>query len=231
LQPFDAARAERRSVLLETESRALAAAFGLPLVPAEFCSTPGDASSAASRMGTSVAVRVVSPTAPHKTEAGGVALNVPPAAAASEAQRLCDAVRAWCARGGSDADIRGVLVSPMLERPLAELLVGIVRDPQLGPVLSVGAGGIAVELQRDVATRVLPVSAEDVQEMLAELRIAASLAGHRGAAAADTDAIARAVLALARCGLAYPQILELEVNPLFAYEDRAVAVDVRAFIA
>jgi acetyltransferase len=228
--PFGAARGEGRSVLLETESRSLTEACGVPLVAAQFCRTTAEATAAARRSGGDVAIRVVSPSAPHKTDAGGVALNVAPAEASRVAERLCDAVRRWCAARRVEGDIRGVLISPMLPRPVAELLVGIVRDPQLGPMLTVGAGGTDVELQRDVAMRVLPVTADDVVEMLAELRIAGALAGHRGGRGADAQAIVRAVLGLAHCALAYPEIGEIEVNPLFAYEDRVVGVDVRIFL-
>jgi acetyltransferase len=228
--PFTAARIEGRSVLVETESRALAAAFGVPLVAAHFCASPADAAAAAEQAGAHAAVRVLSPSAPHKTDAGGVALNVTPAEASRVAAQLCENVRSWCAARGVDADIRGVLVSPMLPRPVAELFVGVMRDPQFGPVLMVGAGGIEVEVRRDVARRMLPVTALDVLEMLGELRIAPVLDGHRGKPAAEKRAIVEAVLAFADCALAHPEIAEMEVNPMFVYEDGAVGVDIRVYL-
>ncbi|HUF50430.1 MAG TPA: acetate--CoA ligase family protein [Longimicrobiales bacterium] len=230
-EPFARARAEQRGVLLETEARPLVAAFGVPLVPAALCRTPDDVAAAAATATTAVAIRVVSPSAPHKTEAGGVALGVAPGRARAEAERVFAAVQSWCAAHGRTADIPGALVSPMLGAPIAELLVGVIADPQFGPVLTVGAGGTRVELQRDVATRVLPVGEREVDDMLASLRIAPILAGHRGAAGADLAAIREAVLGIARCALALPEIAEIEVNPLFVYADRAVALDVRVFIA
>jgi acetyltransferase len=118
----------------------------------------------------------------------------------------------------------------MLPRPLAELLVGVVRDPQFGAVLTVGAGGTAVEVLRDVGSRVLPVERADVDEMLAELRIAPLLEGARGRAPADRESIIDAVMGMVRCALAHEDISEIEANPVFAFADRAVAVDVRVYL-
>jgi acetyltransferase len=228
--PFLAAHAEGRRVLLETEARALVEPFGVPLVDARFCRTAAEASAAARRFGGPVAIRVVSPAAPHKSEAGGVALGVRPAAAEEAAVRVTESVHAWIRARGEASDVRGVLVSPMLDRPVAELLVGIRRDPMFGPVLTVGAGGTDVEWLRDVATRVLPVRPDDIAEMLDELRIGRVLAGYRGSAAVDRAAVIGAVAALAACALAYPEIAELEVNPLFAGARGVLAVDVRIYL-
>jgi acyl-CoA synthetase (NDP forming) len=95
----------------------------------------------------------------------------------------------------------------------------------------VGAGGTDVEWLRDVATRVLPVSADDVGEMLDGLRMAPVLRGYRGAAGAHRDALVHSILGIASCALAYTAITEMEVNPLFAYADRVAAVDIRVFIS
>jgi acetate---CoA ligase (ADP-forming) len=230
--PLLAALDEDRHVLLETEARALLAPFGLPLVPARLCRTTTEVADAARELGAAVAVRVVSPSAPHKTDAGGVALGVAPSDAEAAAGRVFDAVHAWIrARGDDDPDIRGVLVSPMIARPAAELLVGVRRDPDFGPVLTVGAGGTGVEWLRDVATRVLPIADDDVDDMLDALRIAPVLRGHRGAPAIDRAAVVRAVHAVADCALACPRVAEIEVNPLFVGADGVLAIDVRVFLA
>ncbi|HEX6132722.1 MAG TPA: acetate--CoA ligase family protein [Longimicrobiales bacterium] len=228
--PFRQARDEGRTALLETEARELAEAFGVPLVPAVFCTTPAEAGTAAARIGGPVAVRIVAPAVPHKSESGGVALDTPVAHVESAARRVLESVGAWCREQDVEPDMRGVLVSPMLAAPIAELLVGIVRDPQFGPVLTIGGGGTDVELQRDTATRILPVDEAEIDEMLRSLRVAPVLAGYRGRAAADRGAIRRVVLALARCALACPALAEVEANPVFVYPDRAVAVDLRMFI-
>lgn len=229
-EPFAAARAEGRPVLLETEARALVEPFGVPLVPARFCRTAEEAAAAATAFGGEVAIRVVSPAAPHKSDAGGVALGVAPGDAGLAARRVIDAVTAWIRGRGGVPDVRGVLVSPMLERPVAELLVGVRRDAQFGPVLTVGTGGVHVEWLRDVATRVLPVTAADIDEMLDTLRAARVFGGHRGSPAVDRPALLRAIEGVARCALAHDAIAEIEVNPLFASAAGAVAVDVRVYL-
>jgi acyl-CoA synthetase (NDP forming) len=225
------ARAEARTLLLEFEARALLDAHGAPLVAVARCASREETADAAEAFGGTVAVRVVSPAAAHKTEAGGVLLNVTGGSAAAAAfDHIAESVAEYARSRGEAADVRGVLVSPMQPRPVAELIVGVVRDEQFGPVLTVGAGGTLVEVLRDVALRVLPVSAEDVREMLAELRIAPQLEGVRGRPGADIDAIVRATLALAETALATDAIAEIEMNPLFAYANGCVALDARAWL-
>jgi acyl-CoA synthetase (NDP forming) len=228
---FNEARREDRTLLLEPEARALLEQFGVPLVPAAFCRTAADAAEAARSFDGNVAVRIVTPAAPHKTDAGGVALNVRADEVERITERVFESVRSWAAARNVSADIRGVLVSPMLARPAAELIVGVRRDPQFGPVLTVGAGGTDVEWLRDVATRVLPVTADDIGEMLDGLRMAPVLRGYRGTRGVARDALVDGILGIASCALAHPAITEMEVNPLFAYADRVVAVDVRIFIS
>jgi acetyltransferase len=228
---ISAARAERRTTLLETESRAMLAAFGAPLVPATFCPNAGAAAHAADVADRPVAIRVISPSAPHKTEAGGVRLNVEGGDAAATAfVETTESVRRFVLQNNMPDDVRGVLVSPMQDRPVAELIVGVIRDPLFGPVLTVGAGGTAVEFLRDIAIRVLPVTADEVREMLSELRIGPVLHGIRGKEGADIPAIVDATLAVAAAAIENDSIAEIEVNPLFAYPDRCVALDTRAFL-
>ena len=230
-QLLERARADGRSLLLEPEARAVLDIWGAPLVPAAFCTSPDAAARAAGEIAGPVAVRVVSPSAPHKTEAGGVRLDVVGRNGAATAfNEITASVRAWAASRGLAPDVRGVMVSPMMDRPIAELLVGVIRDPLFGPVLTIGAGGTAVEVMRDVSLRVLPVDAGEIAEMLAELRIGPLLAGLRGKAGADLGSIREAALAVAATALAHEEIMEIEINPLFAYHDRAVALDARGFV-
>lgn len=229
--PIEAARGEGRAELLETEARELIAAHGAPVVDAVFCRGPEEVTQALETVGTPAVLKVVSPAIPHKTDAGGVALNIMDPRAASEAfWRIVASATAYAKGRGLDPDIRGVLVSPMLRPPVAELIVGIRRDSQFGPVLSVGAGGVAVEIFRDTAVRVLPVSSDEAQAMLQEIRLSPLLRGHRGRPAACADCLVRLIGAIAECAFTFPELAELEANPVFAYPDGAVAVDVRAFL-
>ena len=118
----------------------------------------------------------------------------------------------------------------MLASPVAELLVGACRDPQLGPVLSIGAGGIWVEVLRDVAHRVLPVGADEIEAALGELKVKALLAGARGRQAVRLGPIVDAAAAVADCVMRWPDIAEVEVNPLFVYPERVVPVDARVVL-
>lgn len=213
--------AEGRSALTEPEARDLLSAFGVPLVEAEMCRSSEEAAAVAARATGPVAVKLVSRDVLHKTEAGGVVLDVRGPAAAREAFELV--------KSGTPG-LEGVLVAPMLPEPAARLLVGVRRDPGLGPVLTLGAGGVAVEVLRDVAHRVLPVRPGEVREMARELRTSGLLLGVRGSAPADLGALEGIALALARCLADAPAVSGIELNPLFLYPNGARAVDARVLL-
>lgn len=147
----------------------------------------------------------------HKSETGGVVLGL------TSTDTLLAAA--------SEMGHREVYVEEMVPGAVAELLVGVVNDPAHGLVLTLGRGGTETELHADVATRLLPVSAADVTDMLQSLRCWPLLQGYRGRPAADLDAILRAVNAIQKCVLASPRVVELEINPLLCLPDRAVAAD------
>lgn len=224
------ARAEGRTGLTEPEARAVLADAGLDFPPATLCTTPEQAAAAVAALGTAAALKVVSPAIAHKTDAGGVALGVASGSAADAFRALRDRAARWLEGRGVDAPIEGVVVTPMAGAPLAELLVGAVRDADVGPVLTVGAGGIWVEVLRDVAHRVLPIEEAEIRAMLTDLRTWGLLAGSRGRSPADLDAVVAAVGAVARCVLENPAVAEVEVNPLFVYASGAKALDARVFL-
>jgi acetyltransferase len=225
------ARRDGRSTLMEPEARALLCEQGVALVPATLARTADAVARAVRQAGEPVGLKIVSPAISHKSEAGGVALEIQGEDEARQAfRRVLDSAAQYAVSGGTVPDIRGVLVTPMLSQPVAEIIVGVKRDAQFGPVLTVGAGGIAVELFRDTAHRRLPVSRAEVLEMLEEIRLAPLLKGYRGRAAADLEALTYVILGVAACALSHPEIEELEANPVFAYPDSAVVVDVRAFL-
>ena len=225
----EALRTEGRTTLTEPEARELLAAAGATLPPAVLCLDEEAVRHAVTQRTGPLALKVVSSRIPHKTEAGGVALGVEGPEAAVEAyRRITGAARAFLGEGGDPVD--GVLVSSMMPPPLAELLVGASRDPDLGPVLTVGAGGIWVEILADVTHRVLPVTPADIETMLDELRIRPLLEGARGRPPAARERIVDEIQAVARCLLAHPALAEVEINPLFVYPDGARAVDARIFL-
>jgi len=137
---------------------------------------------------------------------------------------------AYLQERGLSQDIEGVLVTRMLGAPSVELLVGARRDEQLGPMLTIGTGGTWVEVFRDVVHRVLPVTDQDIADMLSELACFPVLAGARGRPAVDLRAVVGAARAVASCIEADERIQDVEVNPLFAYAEGALAVDARMFV-
>jgi acyl-CoA synthetase (NDP forming) len=197
-------------------------ARGIPVIPARVVTSAEEAVRHANLLGCSVALKIVSADIPHKTEVGGVMLDVTGDAnvAAAYEQILSSARRA-----APGARIEGISVAPMREAGL-ELFVGTLRDPQWGPVITVGLGGVWVEALRDTSLRLLPVSQADALAMLDELRGKALLDGFRGTPAVDRSAVARVIAAIGDAALALgPQLMSLEINPLRASGERIEALD------
>ncbi len=225
-----AVREQERTVLLETEARELVRGYGVKIVPGTLCTTPEEAEHAVAECGGTAVLKVVAGAVPHKTDAGGVRIGVTTNDARKVFAEIEQSVRGYCATRGQQLDLRGVLVAPMLPKPVAELILGYKRDPQYGGVLVAGMGGVAVEVLKDVSMRLLPVTRNDVRSMLSEIKGSRLLRGHRGSPRVDRDAVLDALMAIAECARSNPEVVELEVNPLFAYEHGCVAVDVRAML-
>ncbi len=226
-----AVRREHRITLTETESRELLAASGLGFEPLEVVHSADEAAVATRRMGGPVAIKLLSRHITHKSDAGGVFLNVTGGDEARAAfERVAANARAHVRAHALPHEEYAATVSPMLASPVAELLVGACRDPQLGPVLTIGAGGIWVEVLRDVAHRVLPVGADEIEAALSELKVRALLAGARGEQAVRPGPIVKAAAAVADCVMRWPDIAEVEVNPLFVYPQRVLPVDARVVL-
>jgi acyl-CoA synthetase (NDP forming) len=169
-----------------------------------------------------VALKLISPSFPHKSDAGLVRLGITDAASAA---RQFNQLMARARELDPAAPIEGVLVQEQVE-PGVEMIVGLTNDPVVGPALTIGAGGIYAEVLRDVAVRPLPLDERDVREMLQSLKVRALLDGARGVPCADTDALVRVALAIAALGeSAGTRIVELDLNPLIVTPKRAVAVD------
>lgn len=206
----------------ESEALRFLSGFGVPVVPNVLARTREEARRAARTMGGAVVLKIASPDIAHKSDIGGVALNLLGDEAVGAAY---DRIVAAARSAKPDAAIEGVLVTPMRERGL-ELLVGCSRDPQWGLILAVGLGGVWVEVLQDVSLRILPVGENEIRRMLTELRGAKLLEGQRGVPAADLGAIATAVAAIGRAALASGPALEaLDVNPLWVRGDQVEALD------
>jgi acyl-CoA synthetase (NDP forming) len=198
------------------------AGYGLAVVPGVVVASADEAVAAAREIAGPVALKIASAEIQHKTEVGGVVLKVTGDAAVREAH---DAIRSRVATARPDAKIDGVIVSPMRDRGV-ELFVGTMRDPQWGPVIAVGLGGIFVEALKDTSLRLLPVTDDEALEMLDSLRGKVLLDGLRGAPVVDRKAAAKAIVAIGNAALALgPDLVSLEINPLLVQGDRVEALD------
>jgi acetyltransferase len=223
LDLLEIARAENRTLLLEPEARALVKRYGVPVVPARFCRNEDEVLASMQELrGGAAVLKVVAPGIVHKSDVGGVRAGI---------RQTGDAVRAFRGLMALDDDVRGVLLSPQLEPPLAEVLVGARRDPQFGPILMVGMGGTMVEWQRDVAIRLLPIDRADAEAMLSETALHSLLQGIRGKPAGQQDALIEIILGVGDALLANADVLDLECNPVFVDAVGAIAVDARAVLA
>ncbi len=208
------ALAQSGPVLTEIASKALLAHYGVPLPPETLALSEEVAAAAAARIGGAVALKVQSPDILHKTEAGAVALGVSGAAAVHEAYR---SVLARARAAHPSAAIEGVLVQAMAPRGV-EIILGVTRDPDFGPMLMVGLGGIHVEILRDVAFAPVPLGIEEALELIGELKGAAILDGVRGEPAADRAALAELMVALSRFAADHADaIAEIDLNPVIVH--------------
>lgn len=209
-----------------TEQQALRhlAAHGVAVVEAHLATDAASAARIAAEIKQPLALKIASPDIAHKTEVGGVLLNVPPQEAAQAFERIMASVRAKA----PEAQIDGVVLSAMRGAGL-ELIAGVQRDPQWGLMLAVGLGGVLVEALKDSSLRCLPVNEADVQQMLNELRTSRLLDGFRGSAPVDRAQLARTIVGVARAAEALgPDLQALEVNPLRCTEGRIEALDALA---
>ncbi len=205
---------------LENESMALLVAAGVPVAETVLCATPEDAAAAADRLAVPVAVKAAARDLLHRSDVGGVVLGVIGGEEAAAAhQRVVDAAR------HAGATLEGSIVQAMAPDGI-ELICGSRRDPEFGPVLVVGLGGLTAELESDVARRMLPLREGEAEAMVRGLRAAPLLDGYRGGAGGDIAAAARAIEGVARLAVSLGDELEaVEVNPLIVHPDGAVAVD------
>jgi acetyl coenzyme A synthetase (ADP forming)-like protein len=210
-----AARARGRNTLTEVEAKEVFSAYGLPVTTTVLAETEDAAVKAAGKIGYPVVLKIVSPDILHKSDAGGVKINVKDDEAVRAAYRaILAAAKAYKA----DADIQGIAVQQMA--PLGtEVILGSVNDPSFGPTVMFGLGGIFVEILKDVTFRVAPVSSTQAERMLAEIEGAPLLAGARGEAPRDRDALVQVIIAYSRMILDLEDdIAESDANPIFVYE-------------
>ncbi|KRA64950.1 CoA-binding protein [Caulobacter sp. Root656] len=228
LDLIQAARSQGRTLLNEVEAKALLSAYGVATVPTRLAATVQDVAGACADLAPPYAVKVASPQISHKSDVGGVALDLPTAEAARAAAA---AMAARIAQTCPEAVITGFAVETMIPLGRAhELIVGLTQDAAFGPVLMVGAGGKAVEVLQDRALGLPPLDGDLAQAMIAKTRISRLLAGYRDEPPADAPGVAAVLEALSAIAVDLPDITELDINPLRVDAFGVLALDARIAI-
>ncbi|MEO7665687.1 MAG: acetate--CoA ligase family protein [Dehalococcoidia bacterium] len=225
-QVTEQARSEGRTVLTEIESKQVLAAAGIPVAEARLATTPDEAVKVAGSVGYPVVMKIVSPEITHKSDVGGVKVNVK---TADEVRAAFEEITAAARAAQAGAKIAGVAVQKMAPQGI-EVIIGMSKDPQFGPVLMFGLGGVLVEVLKDVSFRIVPIERRDARQMIEEIQAFPVLQGVRGQDPADIGALEDLLLKLSEFVEANPQVAELDLNPVFAYKDRALAVDARIVV-
>lgn len=220
------ARSEKRNVLLEHEAKKILTAHGADLSVQLLAKTSAEAVAAAQAIDGPVAMKIVSPGILHKSDAGGVMLNLD---SDTEVENAFAGILANANQYDPEADIRGILVTPMLKDGL-EIIVGTKIDDQFGPVIMFGIGGVLVEVLKDVVFRVLPISRRSARHMVAEIRSAKLLDGFRGSRPRDRQAVVNLLLTVSEIMEAYPDIREMDLNPVLLHEEGLSIADARIIL-
>lgn len=220
------AKKEGRKALLETEAKTICTEYGIPVTKFNLAKNEKEAATYADQIGYPIVLKIVSPDIIHKSDAGGVIVNLKtPAEVASGYKKIIENVKKY----KSDAKIVGVLVQEMAPQS-TEVIVGAIKDPQFGQTVMFGLGGIFVELLKDVNFKVAPITTEDAKEMITHLKAYPLLNGFRNTPPADIDALANILCNVSRLVMDNPEIKELDLNPVMAYPKGAKTVDARIIL-
>jgi len=224
---IDRAKSEGRTILTEVESKQILEGAGIPIASAQLAASREEAVAVAGQIGLPVVLKIVSPDISHKSDVGGVKLNL---GSEEEVAAAFDEIVAAARRAQPEATVLGVSVQKMA-RPGVEVIMGMTKDPQFGPVLMFGLGGVFVEVLKDVAFRIVPLEPRDARQMIRDIQGFPVLEGFRGQEPADLAALEDMLMRLSAFVEEHPEIQELDLNPIFAYKDGALAVDARIVLS
>lgn len=213
-------------VLTEVESKDMLKAAGVPVVETRLARNTKEAVAISREVGYPVALKLMSEDVVHKSDAGGVKLGLQNN---SQVEKAYSAMMSSVKAAYPEAKVDGVSVQRMA-KPGVEVIVGMSKDPQFGPVLMFGLGGVLVELLKDVSFRIVPVAKMDAAEMIREIKGFPMLQGFRGSKPCDLDALENLIVAVSDFVEKNPRVKELDLNPVFAYEDGVMAVDARVVV-
>ena len=222
------AQAQKRKTvhLSEVEAKDLMRKAGIPVVDTVLARSKAEAMSMAKHLGFPVALKVMSSDIVHKSDIGGVKLGLQSARQVGAAySEIIASVR----DKQPAAKVEGMSVQKMA-RPGVEVIIGMSKDPQFGPVLMFGLGGILVEILKDVSFRIVPLTRRDAAEMVREIKGFPVLQGYRGSEPVKTSVLEDLLMKLSKFADKHPEIKEIDLNPIFAYRDSAVAVDARVIL-
>jgi len=223
---IEQARKEGRTMLTEIEAKQLLKGAGINAVDTRLAMSKEQATAIAKELGFPVVMKIASADVVHKSDAGGVKLGLKTAAAVGKAY---DEIMKSIKAAFPNAKIEGVSVQTMA-RPGVEVIIGMSKDAQFGPVLMFGLGGVLVEILKDVSFRIVPLVKRDAKEMIREIKGFPLLQGYRGSEPADVENLENMLLKVSEFIEKSPDIKELDLNPIFAYKDGAVAVDARVIL-
>lgn len=213
-------------LLTEVESKELLRQAGVPVIETKLARSKKEAISISKGMGFPVVLKIISLDIVHKSDSGGVRLGLPNATQVGNAySEIMSSIK----RKYPEAIIQGVSVQRMAP-PGIEVIVGMSKDPQFGPVLMFGLGGVLVEVLKDVSFRIVPVTRRDAEEMIREIKGYPLLQGYRGQEAVDIPSLEELIVKVSQFIEQNPRIKELDLNPVFAYKDKAIAVDARIIL-
>lgn len=225
-QIFAQASQEKRTYLTEIESKELLQEAGIPVIKAKLARTKKEAIAISKETGFPLVLKIASPDIIHKSDSGGVKLGIKNAAQLGKAySEIISSIR----QTYPTANVHGISVQKMAT-PGIEVIIGMTKDAQFGPVIMFGLGGILVEVLKDVSFRIVPLTRRDAAEMIREIKGFSLLQGYRGQEPAHVPSLEQLILNVSAFVEKNPQIKELDLNPIFAYKDGAVAVDARIIL-
>lgn len=223
---LEQAKLESRTFLTELESKLILSEAGIPMVETKLAITREEAVSISQSMGFPLVLKIVSKHVIHKSDVGGVKLNL---TTTREVESAYEDIIASIREKLPQAVIDGVSVQKMA-KPGIEVVIGMTKDSQFGPVIMFGLGGILVELLKDISFRIVPLEKEDARAMIREIKGYRLLEGYRGGEAVNIPVLEDFLLKVSRFADGYPEIKELDLNPVMAYKDGALAIDARVIL-
>jgi acetate---CoA ligase (ADP-forming) subunit beta len=223
---FSQAAKEGRKSLLETEAKTLCMEYDIPVTRFKLAKDEEEAAKYATAIGFPIVLKIVSPDIVHKSDVGGVIVGIK---SVSEVKKGYRQIMNSIKKHKPDAKIVGVLVQEMAPAG-TEVIVGSIKDPQFGPAIMFGLGGVFVEVLKDVTFRIAPITEDEAAEMISEVKAYPLLKGYRNTPPADLKAITKILVNTSRLVTEHPEIKELDLNPIMVYEKGAKAVDARIIL-